>query len=178
MYMHMYMYISVLPALLLILLYTGMMLIASGYVEQYSVASYLRRWLKTDQNRPKTVKNTPIFACFLMFLNHFCNISSRWYFFGSRVPTSYAEILFGIFPVISGYFQIFPTPNSCGIFPVISGYFQIFPTPHTCGIFPVIPCFSPIWRSKLFRHMSTSKKVLDCGNGYKESFTGDAGGVI
>jgi hypothetical protein len=40
------------------------MLIASGYVEQYSVASYLRRWLKTGENRPKTVKNTPIFAYF------------------------------------------------------------------------------------------------------------------
>jgi len=105
------MYISVLPALPLILLYTWMMLIASGYVEQYSVASYLRRWLKTAENRPKTVKNTPIFACFLMFLKHFCNISSRWYFFGSRVPTSYAEILFGICPVISGYSRLFPTPR-------------------------------------------------------------------
>jgi hypothetical protein len=75
------------------------------------------------------------------------------------LPTSYAEILFGIFPDIFGYFQIFPTPNSC-------------------SVFPVIPYFSPIWRSKLFRHISTSKKVLDCGNGYKGSFTGDAQGVI
>jgi len=145
--MYMHMYISVLPALPLILLYTWMMLIASGYVGGYSVASYLRCWLKTAENRPKTVKNTPIFACFLRFLKHFCNISSRWYFFGSILPTSYAEILFGIFPVISGYSLKVPYPSF-------------------------------IWRSKLFRHMSTSKKVLDCGNGYKESFTGDAQGVI
>jgi hypothetical protein len=125
------MYISVLPALPLILLYTWMMLIASGYVGGYSVASYLRCWLKTAENRPKTVKNTPIFACFLRFLKHFCNISSRWYFFGSIEPTSYAEILFGVCPVISGYSLTVLYPSHMWYFP---GYFQIFPTPHSYGV--------------------------------------------